>query len=314
MPLDVLQPALRSGIDDLHRKFFNAEPFRHIIFDQFFTEEFCESLLRDFPPFDPALAMSEIGVPGNKAVVERLPEISSVYGQLDQLIQSREFLLWLGALTGIPDLLYDPHYYGGGTHENLHGEELDVHVDFNYHPKSKTHRRLNLIVFLNPEWDPDWGGCLELHKRPWDGPANDHVITVIPLFNRCVIFETTESSWHGFRRIQLPSDRQSISRRSIAVYFYSQQRPAAETAPHHSTVYVPWMMADHLQPGYTLTETDVNELKVLFRHRDERIRFFYEREKEFSTLKAMFNSVLASKSFKLARLLSAPVRSLRRAK
>jgi hypothetical protein len=310
VPPSLLHPAVADSTAELRTRFRAAEPFRHIVLDRFLDETFCESLRRDFPPFDPALTMSETGVPGNKAVIEDLPHISAVYRQFDQFIQSRELLDWVGEVAGIPKLIYDPGYFGGGTHENLHDQDLDIHVDFNFHPKTHTHRRLNLIVFLNPEWDTSWGGCLELHKDPWRDPVHDYVVSIVPLFNRCVIFETTEQSWHGFRRIDLPPGQRHISRRSIAVYFYSRERPPAETAVAHNTVYVPWPIPDRLHAGYTLTDADILELKILFRRRDEQLRFLYEREKESTMLREALSNLLESRSFRLGRLLTAPIRAL----
>ena len=75
------------------------------------------------------------------------------YAELDALIQSGDWLALLTRITGIPGLLYDPYYLGGGTHENRSGQGLDPHVDFNYHPSERWHRRLNLIVYLNRAWD-----------------------------------------------------------------------------------------------------------------------------------------------------------------
>ena len=108
-----------------------------------------------------------------------------------------------GEISGIPDLLYDPDYLGGGTHENLAGQDLDPHVDFNLHPRFGWYRRLNLLVYLNPEWDENWGGCLELHRDPHLPPAQDPVKRVLPLMNRAVLFETSERSWHGFEAVAL---------------------------------------------------------------------------------------------------------------
>ena len=288
-------------IDAARQEFFRAQPFRHVVIDGFLSEEFCAALLKEFPAFNEKQALNEMGLVGGKAVVDKLPQIGPAYRQFDQLIQSPAFLGKIEAITGIPKLLYDPHYFGGGTHENRHGQDLDIHVDFNYHPKTQSHRRLNLIVFLNPEWKAEWGGCLELHRDPWGAPENDQVVSVVPLLNRCVIFETTETSWHGFRRIQVPDA--GMSRRSLAIYFYTAERPSEETAPAHSTVYVPWRLPEHLRAGHTLTEADVEALDEQFSRRNELLRFLYEREKEFTEVR---EGLLTSHSYRLSRALLAP--------
>ena len=186
---------------------------------------------------------------------------------------SAAFLDWMGQLTGSPDLLYDPYYFGGGTHDNRNGQQLDVHVDFNRHPITHSHRRLNLIVYLNPEWRDDWGGLLELHRDP--RAADDEVRWINPRFNRAVLFETTESSWHGFSPIALPAERADLSRRSIALYFYSRERPASETAQTHSTVYVDSPMPARIHADRTLDAADVAELQAGYASRDLHIQRLY---------------------------------------
>ncbi len=233
-----------------------------------------------------------------------LAQLGPSYVRFDQLLQTDEFLKFISAITSIPKLLYDPDYVGGGTHENRNGQDLDPHIDFNYHPGTRLHRRLNLILFLNSEWEQEWGGALELHRDPSLHPSQDEIAAIVPAFNRCVIFETTEHSWHGFRRIALPPEKEHISRRSIAVYFYTRERPATETEASHGTIYVQRPLPDHIQPGYSLTEHDLHEINVLLARRDTHIDYLYKRELEFTR-------IAQSPSFRLARMLTWPLRKLR---
>lgn len=195
------------------------------------------------------------------------------YARLDDLVRSAPFLELVSAITGIPDLLYDPHYFGGGTHDNRQGQGLDAHVDFNRHPVTHSHRRLNLIVYLNRNWQADWGGVLELHRDP--RADDDQVTRVLPGWNRAVVFETTESSWHGFTPISLPAAEADRSRRSIALYFYTRERPSAELADTHSTIYVNPPLPARLVTGRVLSEADVGELRQLLKDRDQHIQRLY---------------------------------------
>jgi hypothetical protein len=277
----MLNPAVRQSLQQLSETFRAAQPFRHVVIDDFLEPSVAEGMLRSFPGFDARYALNEMGQVGGKAVREAVTELPEPYPQLDQWIQSRDFLAAMEQLTGIPDLLYDPHYFGGGTHENVDGQSLDMHIDFNYHPADRSHRRLNLIVYLNPEWEAAWGGCIEFAEDPWD-PGNRNRKQVLPLFNRCVVFETNERSWHGFPRIQLPAEREQLSRRSFAIYLYTRERPPEETAPAHATVYVPDARPQHLVAGHVLSQADIDQLDHCLASANGQLKFLYEREKDFS--------------------------------
>lgn len=269
----LIDPVVTRHTEALAQQFANATPFRHVVIDDFLSREVADALLAEFPAFDPARARNEAGEIGNKAVVEQIRAIGPAYAALDAAIQSREFLDFVGRVTAIPDLLYDPYYFGGGTHENRTGQDLDPHVDFNRHPVERWHRRLNLIVYLNREWQDSWGGSLELHSDP--RRADDRISLVTPTFNRCVIFETTETSWHGFSRIAPPPSQADASRKSIALYFYTRERPPEEVADAHSTVYVDRPMPAHLHEGHVLTAEDMQALAVLVARRDQHNQRLY---------------------------------------
>lgn len=281
VPLAVLNPAVLPALQRHAAEFQRARPFRHVVIDDFLEPEVAHRLLQTFPGFDSRYALNEMGQVGGKAVREHVRELPAPYPELDRYIQSAGFLDAVSRLTGIPDLLYDPDYVGGGTHENVDGQSLDMHVDFNYHPRDMSHRRLNLIVYLNPEWEESWGGCIELAKDPWD-PRDEARARVAPLFNRALVFETNEHSWHGFPRIQLPQDRKHLSRRSFAIYLYTRERPAGETAPSHGTVYVPGARPTRIGEGHTLTAADVAELDTRFAGARGQLRYMYDREKDLS--------------------------------
>jgi hypothetical protein len=282
----LISTATQARVTELAAQFQRREPFRHVVIDDFLERGAAERLLAEFPAFDTRRALNEMGEVGQKAVVEQIRALGSSYAALDDLIQTRDFLGLISAITGIPDLLYDPHYFGGGTHENRHGQDLDAHVDFNRHPATHTHRRLNLIVYLNPEWDEAWGGCLELHSDP-RSEAN-RTLTVAPLFNRAVIFETTEWSWHGFPRIDLPEGKRELSRKSIALYFYTKERPQEELADTHSTIYVDRPLPERFVEGRRLDDHDVQELKVLLKRRDMHIERLY---RDVQNIQAQFENL-----------------------
>jgi hypothetical protein len=270
----ILSPSVLEAVPRLRSAFLGAQPFPHVVIEDFLAQEFAQALLSAFPSFDRGNSMGDDGTPGAKSTVDRVRELGPAYQRLDDVIRGEDFLKLIGEITGIDDLLYDPWYLGGGTHENRQGASLDPHVDFNYHPSERWHRRLNLIVYLNPIWQAEWGGNLELFRDPQIDSVPER--SVVPVFNRCVIFETSERSWHAFNRITLPESQSGLTRRSIALYFYSRTRPAAETAGRHTTLYVNRQLPDAFAEGRTLSSSDVLEVKQLLAARDAHIQMLYE--------------------------------------
>jgi hypothetical protein len=270
----------QSVLDRLEKygeEFRSAEPFRHVVIDDFLDPAAAERMLADFPAFDPRKALNEMGEVGGKAVFENVAEISPFYRRLAEYTASEEFLGTISAMTGVENLMGDETFFGGGTHENLNGQELDAHVDFNYDERRWVHRRLNLLLYLNKEWEDGWGGSIELHSDP-RRPEQNRVKLVTPLFNRCLIFETNERSWHGFPRIELPPDKRHLSRKSFSLYLYTKERPAEEIAPPHTTFYVQRPLPEHIGPGRPLSGEDFETIRQLIHKRDRFIEFYQRRE------------------------------------
>ena len=282
-PIPQVSAAAQRDADRYCEMFLHAAPFKHVVIEDFFESAFAERLLQDFPHFDARLARNEMGNVGGKAVQTNIRAISPAYEELYAIIGGRAFLDFVSRLTGIPDLILDPKMYGGGAHDNQHGQELDPHVDFNYDEARQLHRRLNLIVYMNKEWRIEWGGALEIHSNP-RRPEENIVRSYGPLFNRCVMFETNEYSWHGFPRIHLPPEKRHLSRKSISIYLYTKDRPAEEIAPMHGTFYVQRPLPPHLKAGYTLTGEDAEGLRNLLIRRDGWIEAYHGMELEKNRL------------------------------
>lgn len=269
----MIQPAILEDAARIREAFRQAKPFRHVMVDDFLEPAIAESMLSDFPRFDERKALNEHGEVGRKAVVETVRELGPSYRALYAYINSKPFLAAMTELTGIPGLIADDTLFGGGTHENLEGQGLDVHVDFNIDERRMLHRRVNLLIYLNKEWEEAWGGAIELHSNPWY-PEADEVRSFLPLFNRALIFETNEYSWHGFKRISLPEDRRHLSRKSFSIYLYTRDRPAEEIAAPHTTFYVPQPLPDTMTAGVPLSERDAQEIRIAIQSRDGLIRMY----------------------------------------
>lgn len=209
----------------------NKAPFPHGVLDGFFSETELREVAKEFVIHPEQTWWKYDNALEKKLAFDKLHEMPPHTRKLIYFLMSSTFVGFLEKLTGIPDLITDHDLNGGGMHQIFKGGKLDIHADFNYHPKTKLHRRLNIIVYLNENWDPQWGGALEL----WDKEMTQCVASYIPIFNRMVIFNTTDTSFHGHPDpLQCP---ESISRKSIAMYYYTMDRPESEKSAPHSVLF-----------------------------------------------------------------------------
>ena len=286
----MIRPPVLAEALEIQHQFQSGKPFRHVVIENFLDPAVAKGLLADFPPFDKRKALNEHGEVGRKAVFEYVSRISPGYREFYRYINSQPFLEAMSELTGIPDLMADDTLFGGGTHENLDGQALDVHVDFNIDERRMLHRRVNLLVYLNKEWDEAWGGSIELHSDPWTPKANQ-VKSFLPLFNRAVIFETNEYSWHGFKRIVLPEAKKGLSRKSFSIYLYTKDRPVEEVVAPHTTFYVPAPPPERVAAGTMLTAQDAEDIQIALASRDGLLRMYQkllvEKEQRMHDLVAM---------------------------
>lgn len=216
----------------LRASYQSAAPFPHIVIDGLFDDAVLERVLADFPKPEETRWM-RFDSPTEKKLGyyhEHSTITDDVRAFLDAL-NGFEMLLFLEALTGIEGLIPDPYFGGGGLHQIEPGGFLKIHADFNVHPKLKLDRRANMLVYLNKEWREEWGGHLEL----WDASMTGCRQRIAPLFNRTVVFSTTDTSFHGHPHpLQSPP---GVTRKSVSLYYYTAGRPDDERSAPHDTIF-----------------------------------------------------------------------------
>jgi len=242
----------------LHEQFRTATPFPFVAIENFLDPAFAREVAAAYPTFESAKAL---GFAFNAVNERKKVQITDrdlfppAVRRLSDALASQPFLDQLSAITGIPKLLADDALFGGGIHVTGPHGRLDVHVDFNL--LGDLHRRLNLLIYLNPDWDEGWGGHVEL----WDRDVKVCVRQFAPVLNRCVIFETSDISFHGVAPLTCPPHE---VRRSFATYYYTAEAPPSFDA-QHGTIFR--ARPDERLRGYVLMPAEQLQREVAGRFR-----------------------------------------------
>jgi 2OG-Fe(II) oxygenase superfamily len=209
----------------------SAVPFPHVVFDDFFDPALLNAVLSEFP----APGQIRWQQFDNEREIKLASSVDANFGPMTRLmlyhLNSITFLDFLSTVTGIPDLIADPCFDGGGLHQIRRGGKLGIHADFNKHRRYNLDRRLNVLLYLNKNWKEEYGGQLEL----WDRSMSRCEAKILPTFNRMMIFSTTDFTYHGHPDpLQCP---EGMTRKSLALYYFTNGRPGHEISGEHSTLF-----------------------------------------------------------------------------
>lgn len=199
-------------------RYAQALPYPHIVLDNFLETWAAEQALAEFPAVGDAGWIHYVHWNEKKHGLNRADMLPPFLSAVIRELNSPAFADYLSRLTGIENLLPDEMLEGGGLHQSGRGGFLNVHADFTVHPhKRHWRRRVNVLMYLNKDWKPEYRGELEL----WDREMKEVVQRILPLFNRCVVFNTDQDSYHGFPdQIQCPEE---TTRKSVALYYFTEE-------------------------------------------------------------------------------------------
>lgn len=228
----------RFPVEKMYCKYASTPPYPNVVLDHVFDDDVLDKAvdcIADIPPG--AYERADTPYQTHKWWLSDYRAMPEPLRNLLLWFNSSSCVDWMSEVTGIPDLIPDMTYYGGGLHVTGSGGRLGVHTDFNIHPELRLHRRVNALLFLNRGWQREWGGNLEMLGLDTGGKLV-YLRDIHPLFNRLVVFNITDQSFHGMpKALACPA---GVERRSLALYYYTANRPESEKAqPHMARWFVP---------------------------------------------------------------------------
>jgi hypothetical protein len=220
-----INPNFFYNLENNSNIYKNNNPFPHIVIDGFLKPEIANEVAENFPKLDSGFWYQYDNPIEKKFATDDIRKFPTLIAKVIHSLNSQDFTNSLEKLIGIKDLFSDPYLHGGGLHCSRKGGKLDVHLDYSLHPKLRMERRCNLILYLSSNWQSEWGGNLEL----WNNDMTKCEKKVEPIFNRVVIFNTDDLSFHGHpEELKTP---EGISRNSIALYYLTEARESASSRP-----------------------------------------------------------------------------------
>ena len=198
----------------LQRSYAAAKPYPHLVIDNLFEPELLDRLVADFPQSQNRDWLTWETAHESKTTSKGIDELSIFTQMFCLWFNSRDVIKVIESITGIDRLVGDPLFLGAGLHEMYRNGWLEMHADYTRHFSLPLMRRINVLIYLNRDWDASWGGELVMQD-----PQNGQKVSYLPNFNRTIIFPTTAKTLHGVpNALNCPLDR---SRKLLSIYYWT---------------------------------------------------------------------------------------------
>jgi hypothetical protein len=244
--------------------FKDAAPYPNMFCDGFFKEEVAQALAEEFPDYESDLWHEYNNPIEVKKVQNDWNRFPPMTYKVFQTLNSPEFVEFLEETLEMKPLFSDSGLNGGGWHIHRPGGKLNVHLDYSIHPKLQLERKLNILIYMNPNWKAEWGGQLGLWEQHETKKAPGPLVKEIaPIFNRAALFDTTCNSWHGLPEpVKSPEGQ---CRKSLAAYYLTI--PSEQAEQRGKALFAPWKDQEGDQEVLDLIEkrAQVNAAEGVYR-------------------------------------------------
>ncbi len=260
-----------NNIDKLRKQFLTAEPYGHVIIPDFLNKDIAETVFTEFPENfneDWHKYNNPVEV---KYAYDDIKNLPTNLKKIFYLLSTKEITNLFAGISDIDDIEYDPFLHGAGLHAHARNGRLHIHLDYEKHPETSKERRLNLILYLSKDWNPEWNGDTQL----WDKNLTQCVVKSPVEFNTAILFNTNNQSWHGLpEKISCPT---GTFRKSLAYYYVSplksdadSQKPGSDESGYRKKAVYRKRPTDEydekieklyqIRPYRLITKTDMNEI------------------------------------------------------
>ena len=220
-------------IDVLKERYLGASPYPHLVLQDLFSPDLLRQVRGEIPPLGSDRWIHHDDAHQNKFGLKSAMSLGPMGTKLESILHSTAFLYFLSEITNIWGLLPDPYLQGAGYHVLPIGAKFDVHIDRKTDYVTGLQRRLALIVYLNDDWKPEYGGQLEL----WDKEGKECQVAIQPSLNTTALFEVADGNYHGNPNpIACPPGQ---TRNSFIVYYHTVPGEGDARSDLLSSVFAP---------------------------------------------------------------------------
>ncbi len=216
---------LRTDVQALARSWNESGAIRHVVIDSVLPDATARAIHDAFPPFEQMVR--NVSLRECKSIAVQMDRYDRLTEEALFAFQQPEVVELVGRITGMPGLEPDPNLYVGGLSAMRKDDFLNLHIDNSHGRNRERWRVLNLLYYVTPDWSADDGGSLEL----WPQGRSGAPVVIPSLFNRLVIMETHEGSWHSVNPIRRDGKRTCVSN------YYFSDTPARDTDRFHVTFF-----------------------------------------------------------------------------